>query len=165
MRSPGKKPLVVSSYLSQKLDAAFAEQTFNGKPNTVTPGLIRKARIAEDLGWCCPYTGMTFEPIDLVTHRVDKDHIIPRSQRTSDSLDSLVITFSEINRWKGNRTALQFVQDEQGKSVPGLPNLSIRSLAEYTEWASSLEVTKGHDDDKRRKKNRRALLLLRLSIS
>ena len=60
-----------------------------------------------------------YEPIDFVTKRVDKDHIVPRSERASDSLDSLVITFSAINKWKGKRTAWQFVEQEQGKPVPG----------------------------------------------
>ena len=146
--------------VSKKLEAAFEEQTFSGRPIQITAGLIRKARIAEDLGWECPYTGSKFEPIDLVSRRVDKDHIIPRSQRPSDSLDSLVITYSEINKWKGNRTAWEFVRDEQGKPVPGLPHLSIRPLNEYNEWVEALEAFKGHDDDKRRKKNRKALLLL-----
>jgi hypothetical protein len=146
--------------VSKKLEAAFAEQTFNGKKVEITAGLIRKARIADDLGWVCPYTGMEFEPIHLVSHVVDKDHIIPRSQRPSDSLDSLVITFSEINKWKGNRTGWQFVQEEQGKPVPGRANLFIRPLTKYAEWVEGLESFKGHDDDKRRKKNRRALLLL-----
>jgi len=146
--------------VSKKLEAAFAEQTFNGGKVEITAGLIRKGRIAEDLGWVCPYTGMDYEPIDLVSHRVDKDHIIPRSQRPSDSLDSLVVTFSEINKWKGNRTGWQFVQEEQGKPVPGMSNLYIRPLTKYAEWVEGLESFKGHDDDKRRKKNRRALLLL-----
>lgn len=146
--------------VSKKLEAAFAEQTINGHPVTITAGLIRKARIAEDLGWVCPFTGVEFEPVDLVTKRVDKDHIIPRSIRPSDSLDSLVITFSEINRWKGNRTAWQFVADEEGKTVPGLPQLSIRPLADYAKWVDSLESFKGHDDDKHRKKRRRELLRL-----
>lgn len=146
--------------VSKKLEAAFDSQTFNGRPVAITAGLIRKARIADDLGWKCPYTGMDFEPIDLVSHLIDKDHIIPRSQRPSDSLDSLVVTFSEINRFKGNRTAWQFVHDEQGKLVPGRPNLQIRSLTKYLEWVEDLDCFKGHSDDKRRKKNRRALLLL-----
>jgi CRISPR-associated endonuclease Csn1 len=126
----------------------------------ISEGLIRKARVAHDLGWICPYTGQQFEPIDLVTKYVDKDHIVPRSDRASDSLDSLIITFSAINKWKGKRTAWQFVEQEQGKSVPALPNLSILSLARYTELVKGLETFKGHDDDKRRKKKRKDLLLL-----
>jgi CRISPR-associated endonuclease Csn1 len=126
----------------------------------VTAGLIRKARVADDLDWTCPYTGQRFQPVDLVTKRVDKDHIVPRADRFSDSLDSLVITYSPINKWKGKRTAWQFVEQEQGKAVPDLPNLSIMSLARYKHLVESLDTFKGHDDDKRRKRNRKALLLL-----
>ncbi|HEY4417824.1 MAG TPA: HNH endonuclease domain-containing protein [Verrucomicrobiae bacterium] len=146
-------------HVTGKLEKAFGEES-SGKSIPITAGLIRKARIADDLGWRCPYTGIQFEPKDLVTHRVDKDHIVPRSERASDSLDSLAITFSAINKWKGKRTAWQFISDEQGKSVPDLPNLSIVSLTRYKQFVESLETYKGHDDDKRRKKKRKELLLL-----
>lgn len=142
--------------VAEKLAAAFAEE---GIKQPITAGLIRKARIAEDLGWRCPYTGQPFEPKHLVTRFVDKDHIVPRSERASDSLDSMVITFSEINKWKGKRTAFQFVTDEQGKRVPNL-NYEIISLSRYKQFVESLESYKGHDDDKRRKKKRKELMLL-----
>ncbi len=146
-------------HVAEKLEKAFAaESTRNRIP--ITAGLIRKARIADDLGWRCPYTGIEYEPKDLVTRRVDKDHIVPRSERASDSLDSLVITFSAINRWKGKRTAWQFVEQQQGNAVPDLPNLSIMSLTRYKQFVEGLESFKGHDDDKRRKKKRKELMLL-----
>ena len=121
--------------------------------------LIRKARVALDLGKCCPYTKKPFEPIDLVTKRVDLDHIIPRSQRTSDSLDSLALTFSSINKWKGARTAWQFVQECGSMSVPDAPNLTIMTPAHYKAHVESLD-TKGHLDDYRRKKRRKEFFLL-----
>lgn len=147
--------------VAEKLEKALKGQTFNGKPIVISASLIRKARIAEDLGWTCPYTGQKYEPIDLVTRRVDKDHIVPRSQRASDSLDSLVITFSAINKWKGKRTALKFIEDEQGKPIPDMPNLSILSLNRYSELVKGLETFKGHDDDKKRKERRKKLLMVR----
>ncbi len=146
--------------VAAKLEENLDGRTFNGKPIQITAGLIRKARIAEDLGWTCPYTGQTYDAIDLVSRQVDKDHVIPRSLRPSDSLDSLVVTFAEVNRMKGQRTAMQFVSDEQGKVVEGSPQLSIVSLTRFKQWADSLETFKGHDDDKRRKKKRKELLLL-----
>jgi CRISPR-associated endonuclease Csn1 len=147
--------------VAEKLEKALKGQTFNGKPIVIGASLIRKARIAEDLDWTCPYTGQKYEPIDLVTRRVDKDHIVPRSQRASDSLDSLVITFSAINKWKGKRTALKFIEDEQGKPIPDMPNLSILSLKRYSELVNGLETFKGHDDDKKRKERRKKLLMVR----
>lgn len=143
--------------VSEKLEKAFAEE---GTRIPITAGLIRKARIADDLGWKCPYTGQDYEPKQLISRYVDKDHIVPRSQRASDSLDSLVITFGAINKWKGNRTAWQFVEQEQGKPVPDLPNLSVMSLTRYKQFVENLESYKGHDDDKKRKKRRKDLLLL-----
>jgi hypothetical protein len=136
-------------------------EALNKQKSHVSAGLIRKARVAEDLGWMCPYTSQRFEPVDLVTKRVDKDHIVPRSDRASDSLDSLVITFAAVNKMKGKRTAWQFVEQDQGRAVPELPNLSILSLTRYTQLVEGLETFKGHEDDKRRKKRRKDLLLLR----
>lgn len=165
----GKTAKQVAQDLGQRL-ANFKsvtkrlEAAFEGQGIKITPGLIRKARIADDLGWTCPYTGQKYDEFDLLNRKVDKDHIIPRSERPSDSLDSLVITFSEINKWKGSRTALCFVEDEQSKPVPGLPNLTIKTLKRFKEDGEALETFKGHDDDQRRKKNRKRLLQLRTYV-
>ncbi len=147
--------------VAEKLGKAFEGQKFNGGPVSIGAGLIRKGRIAEDLGWTCPYTGQKYEPVDLLTRRVDKDHIVPRSQRMSDALEALVITFSAVNKWKGKRTALKFVEDEQGKAVPDAPNLSIVSLSRYREFVEALESFKGHNDDQKRKKRRKELMRVR----
>jgi CRISPR-associated endonuclease Csn1 len=146
--------------VAEDLEQKLKGKTFNGKPVTISAGLIRKARIAEDLGWICPYTGQNYDAMDLVTRKVDKDHIIPRTLRPSDSLDSLVITFSEINKWKGKRTAFQFISEEQSKPVQNMKQLSVMTLARYKKLIEGLEDYKGHDDDKRRKKKRKELLLL-----
>ncbi len=140
--------------------SAKLEEAFEGKDVTMTAGLIRKARIADDLGWTCPYTGQTYDAFDLITRKVDKDHVIPRSQRPADGLDSLVVTFSEVNRMKGQRTAFQFIQEFEGQPIPGLPNLSLVTLTRFKQSVEALESWKGHDDDKRRKKKRKELLLL-----
>jgi CRISPR-associated endonuclease Csn1 len=145
--------------LKQHGDAAkWLEQDPQVAPK-ISAGLIRKARVALDLGKRCPYTGEVFNPIDLVTRRVDLDHIIPRSQRTSDSLDSLALTFSAVNKWKGARTAWQFIQAEGGKPVPDAPQLSIMTPARFKAHVESLD-TKGHLDDYRRKKRRKEFFLL-----
>ena len=141
--------------------SAKLEKQLEGKNVPITPGLIRKARIAEDLGWTCPYTGKPYDVFDLISRRVDKDHIIPRSERASDSLDSLVITFAEVNRMKGKRTAAKFVEDCQSQVLEGAPHLSIKPLSLFLKDVDSLEAFKGHDDDKRRKRNRKRLLLIR----
>jgi CRISPR-associated endonuclease Csn1 len=162
----GKKAKLIAQDIGLRLSnfksvAAKLERELEGKGVAITPGLIRKARVAEDLGWACPYTGKAYDVFDLVHRRVDKDHIIPRSQRPSDSLDSLVITFSEVNRMKGKRTALRFIEECGGQTVEGMSQLSIRPMGVYLEAVKSLEAFKGHDDDKKRKRNRKRLLELR----
>ncbi|HBJ86088.1 MAG TPA: hypothetical protein DDZ88_19920 [Verrucomicrobiales bacterium] len=96
----------------------------------ITAGLIRKARVADDLDWKCPYTGASYDAVTLAKGKVDLDHIIPRSVRPSDSLDSLVITFSEVNKMKRNRTGRRFIEEDQGKPVPN-SNLMVRTMAQY----------------------------------
>ncbi len=148
--------------------AAKVEEACDRRRVPVTASLIRKARVAEDLNWKCPYTRVEYCMDDLIEGRVDKDHIIPHADRQSDSLDSLVITFSEVNRMKGRRTAMRFIMDEGGKPVTALggssgattASLSIQSLEPYRAFVDSLDTKKGHDDDKARKKRRKQRLLL-----
>ena len=125
----------------------------------VTAGLIRKARIAVDLGWKCPYTGKEFSVDTLLDGVLDKDHIIPQADRQSDSLDSLVITWNEVNKWKGKRTALEFIRQEGGKPVPGRPALTVMTLAEFQKHVDHLDTRRGHPDDIARKKRRIRRLL------
>lgn len=162
----GKTAKQVAQDIGQRLAnfksvTARLEKAFAGKSIRITPGLIRKARIAEDLGWKCPYTGKDYDEFDLLYRKVDKDHIIPRSERASDSLDSLVITFAEVNKMKGKRTAVRFVEDCAGQTVEGRPELSIKTLPNFFKDVAALETFKGHDDDKRRKKRRKEMLQLR----
>lgn len=133
-------------------------------------GLIRKARIADDLGWKCPYTGETYDAVTLARGKVDKDHIIPRSQRPSDSLDSLVVTFREVNLMKANRTARRFIEEDQGKTVPGKPELTIMTLRQYEAFVNKLAGEKkpsrftsgqGSLDDKLRQWSRKQKMLLK----
>lgn len=136
----------------------------------ITAGLIRKARIADDLDWTCPYTGKKYDAMTLARRGVDQDHIIPRSVRPSDSLDSLVVTFPGVNKWKANRTARRFVEDEQGKPVPDNPELAIVTLKQYDAFVNKLAGEKkpsrftpgqGSLDDKMRQWKRKQQLLLR----
>jgi len=140
--------------------AANVEAECQRRGIQITAGLIRKARIAEDLRWTCPYTGQKYELAALIDGAVDKDHVIPHADRQSDSLDSLVITYSAVNKWKGRRTALQFITEEGGKPVPGQPSLSVLPLERYKSFVEALDIRNGHDDDKQRKKRRKQRLLL-----
>lgn len=140
-----------------------------------SPGLIRKARVAEDLGWTCPYTGKTFDPQDLLhPEKWDKDHIIPYADRPSNSLDSLVITTKEVNLSKKKRTALQFIEEmNRPENLAERDRLGVWTMQQYLDFVDGLYPTKkdiarfrasgrclGHPDDFHRKRRRKQLLLL-----
>ena len=121
----------------------------------LTGGIIRKCRIAMDLGWRCPFTGETYHAYDLPD--LEREHIIPYATRNTNALHALVLTWPEVNRMKGKRTARQFISDCGGQQVQGRTNLSILTLRNYDTLVEKLDI-KGHDDDRRRKKARKALL-------
>lgn len=171
----GKTNKEVASELGIKLKnfkdvSKKLETDLQGK-RLITASLIRKARIADDLDWTCPYTqGPQFEAFSLAEGKVDMDHIIPRSKRPSDSLDSLVVTFPEVNRMKGNRTAMKFIEEDEGKPVPGRPGLQIVTMRKYLAFVEKLagekkpnRFTKGQGslDDKLRQWSRKQKMLLK----
>ncbi|NQX02270.1 hypothetical protein HQ447_16550, partial [bacterium] len=118
-------------------------------------GIIRKCRIAMDLDWCCPFTGEKYDAYDLP--KVEREHIIPYATRNTNSLHALVLTWPEVNRMKGKRTARQFIAEFESKPVDGKSNLSLFTLRRYDEFVEKLD-TRGHLDDARRKRARKALL-------
>lgn len=139
-----------------------------GGNHKITAGLIKKVRIADELGWTCPFTGKKYCLADLIEGRVDREHIIPRSWRPSDSMSSLVLTFGEVNRFKAQRTAWEFMQAEETKKVPGAPHLQIQPLQRYKAFIGGLRPKSDPrnnpnatfiDDDRRRWQRKQLLLL------
>ncbi|MBI1176020.1 hypothetical protein GC207_01120 [bacterium] len=142
-----------------KTVAGKVEEACKRRGMPITAGLIRKARVAEDLGWKCPYTGKAFDIDSLLDGTMDKEHIIPHADRQSDSLDSLVITWTEVNKWKGKRTAMEFIREFGGQKVPGRTELTIMPIGEFKKFVDGLNIKKGHADDQARKKRRVRRLL------
>lgn len=124
--------------------------------------VLRKARIADDLGWVCPYTGCRFSPRQLFERgNMELDHIIPYSLRPSNSLESLVATWKAVNDMKGQRCAAEFIRECQGMEVPGMPNLSILTPERFEKLVSELKKPqhKARECDLKRIKRRNKLLL------
>ncbi|MBN8457207.1 MAG: hypothetical protein J0M04_05130 [Verrucomicrobia bacterium] len=121
-------------------------------------GLIRKCRIAMDMGWRCPFTGDKYDAADLP--KLEREHIIPYATRNTNALHALVLTWPEVNRMKGKRTARQFIEEcaeLPSRQVAGLERLTLFTPKQYEAFVEALD-TKGHDDDRRRKQARKALL-------
>ena len=108
-------------------------------------GLIKKAKIADDLGWRCPYTGQPYCACDLASGKMDLDHVIPKSRRLTDAMESLVVTYKAINNVKGDLTAWEFVDKFQGQKIDGV-HQPIRQIWDYERFVKN----KDNDSDKLR---------------
>ena len=159
-----EKEAILGGKLRQHRDAVKKLEDFrseSGKSFRISANLIRKTRIAMDMDFRCPFTGDTYDLTAIIDDRIDIEHIIPRSLRPSDSMDGLVLTFKEVNKWKSNRTALQFILEEGGKPVEALPQKSIMPVSKYESFVKKLKETGSSNDDKKRKKNRKRFLTLK----
>ena len=155
----GKTAKEIASELNNRLKdfKSAVDHLQENAPNlALTGSLIRKCRIAMDMKWQCPFTaGGPYDASDL--SKLEREHIIPYATRNSNALHALVLTWPAVNRMKGKRTARQFIIENEGKQVDGMPNLSLMTLKQYDAFVDKLD-TKGHLDDYRRKKARKALL-------
>lgn len=135
--------------------AQKAAKIFNCDPAAVPVSIIQKMRIAADLNYTCPYTGRTFDDWDIRSKTVDRDHILPRSQRATDAMDALVLTFNAVNRRKGARTARQFIRDCGGQTVQAtgpdgqIISLQIRTEEQYLAAIDKLQCASSVPKEKR----------------
>jgi hypothetical protein len=146
----------------KKLEAWCEESP---KKFEINYSLIKKARIADELEWRCPYTGMNICVLDLLPNgTMDREHVIPKSLRPSDSLESLVITYKAVNKMKGQRTAMQFMKECSGQAIPDLPGIELLPLKKFLAFINGLapHFRPGRDasDDDRRCWRRKEFLLL-----
>lgn len=119
----------------------------------ISAGLIKKVRIADDMDWKCPFTGKTYSLNEIRNKSVDVEHIIPRSSRPTDALHALTLTFSHINREKGARTGLRYIEDTAEQSHTLSPK-------QYRELVGKLRKKNGpsKEDESRCTKRKIALL-------
>ncbi|MGB0993820.1 MAG: type II CRISPR RNA-guided endonuclease Cas9, partial [Akkermansiaceae bacterium] len=140
----------------------------NAPDMKLTGSLIRKCRIAMDLDWHCPFTGEgPYDPYEL--SKLELEHIIPYADRPTNALDALVLTWPEVNRMKGKRTAYQFIKEDGGKAVPGSKRLSIMVLNNFGSHTDPKKgfvgklktaVKKNYPDDYRRQSARKKWLMV-----
>lgn len=119
----------------------------------VTGSLIRKCRVAMDLGWTCPFTGNRYDARKLP--EMEREHIIPFADRPTNSLDAVVLTFDWVNKMKGKRTALQFINEVAGDGRFFTPN-------QYAQFVDGLKVARRetYPDDFRRQSARKKWLMV-----
>lgn len=119
----------------------------------ITGSLIRKCRIAMDLNWKCPFTGKDYRAHQL--SQMEREHLIPYSDRPTNALDALVLTFPWVNHMKGKRTAMAFINEVAGDQRFLTPK-------GYCNFVDKLKVAKKatHPEDFRRQISRKKLMLL-----
>ena len=119
----------------------------------VNGSLIRKCRIAMDMNWQCPFTGKKYDPQSLGS--LEREHIIPYTDRPTNALDALVLTFDWVNKLKGKRTGLEFIQDMAGDSRFFTPK-------QYESFVKKLKVSRKetYPDDYRRQSARKKWLMV-----
>lgn len=137
----------------RKISKFLEEEKAKNEGNwEISAGLIKKARIADDLNWICPYTGKQYSLNQIIHGDVDLEHIIPRSKRPTDALHALVLTFSHINREKGARTGLQYIEDTKDSPHTLTPE-------QYRKFVGRLKKNGPSKDDELRCTKRKIALL------
>jgi CRISPR-associated endonuclease Csn1 len=68
-----------------------------------------KHRLWLECNRICPYTGKTIGLVKLFSSDIEIEHIIPLSRSLDNSFNNKTITFSSINKEKGNRTAYEYM--------------------------------------------------------
>lgn len=82
---------------------------------------IQKMKLWEEQGHISPYTGKPIPLSDLFNKgNYDVDHIIPKSRYFDDSFTNKIVCETAINRDKGNRTAMEYM--ESGSTTQSLLN-------------------------------------------
>jgi CRISPR/Cas system Type II protein with McrA/HNH and RuvC-like nuclease domain len=85
---------------------------------------IEKMRLWEEQGHISPYTGNVIPMSDLFNKgKFDVDHIIPRSRYFDDSFTNKVICETDVNKEKGNRTAMEYF--ETGSKISSVRNKEV----------------------------------------
>ncbi len=78
---------------------------------------IEKYKHWAEQNYRSPYTGRIIKLSELFTENYEIDHIIPRAKFYDDSFSNKVVVEAEVNKFKNNRLAIQFIEDVQGTDI------------------------------------------------
>ncbi len=109
----------------------FDELFKKNKSEFIKDADIEKYRLWAEQGYKSPYTGLAIPLSDLyaIPKKYEIDHIIPRSRFYDDSLGNKVVIEAEVNALKGNKLAIQFIEDFQNQDIELSNGKKIRVLA------------------------------------
>lgn len=97
---------------------------------------IEKYRHWAEQNYRSPYSGKAIPLSELFTEKYQVDHIIPRAKFYDDSFANKVVVEASLNDLKGNRLAIEFIEDSQGR------NFGVQSLEEYQRFVDEVFTSK-----------------------
>ncbi len=100
-----------------------------------TQSEIKRYKLWLEQGYISPYTGKVIQLSRLFTTDYQIEHIIPQSRFFDDALSNKVICESEVNDWKGNMTAMEFIMKHGGEKrlLSNGHNVNILTQIDYQE--------------------------------
>ncbi len=99
-----------------------------------TKAEIIKYKLWLEQGYISPYTGQMIPLSKLFTTAYQIEHIIPQSRYFDNSLSNKIICESEVNAEKSNKTAFEFIKNNEGRIIDlnlG-KNVKLFTLDQYT---------------------------------
>ncbi len=117
-------------------DEQFDELFKTNKAEFVKDADIDKYRRWAEQNYRSPYSGKAIPLSELFTEKYQVDHIIPRSKFYDDSASNKIVVEAKLNDLKGNRLAMQFIEDSQGR------DLGIQSLDDYLKFVDEVFTNK-----------------------
>ncbi len=101
-----------------------------------TSSELQRYKLWLEQKYCSPYTGKSIPLSKLFTAAYEIEHVIPQSSYYDDSLSNKVICESEVNKWKDNQLAYEFISNCGGMILEGnfQNQIKIFTLAEYQKF-------------------------------
>lgn len=121
-------------------DEKFEDLFKSGRAEFVKDADIEKYRRWAEQNYRSPYSGHAIPLSALFSEKYQVDHIIPKSRFFDDSSSNKVVVESEFNDRKGNKLAIQFIEDFQGKEI-NLSNGEKRKVLPLEEYLRLVDET------------------------
>lgn len=120
-------------------DEKFDQLFKANKAEFVKDAEIEKYKYWAEQNYRSPYSGKPIPLSELFTEKYQVDHIIPRSRFYDDSTGNKVVVESEFNDRKGNRLAMQFIEEFQGKDIEmsGNEKRRVLTVEEYKQFVDN----------------------------
>lgn len=109
------------------------------KENEPTRNELTRYMLWLDQKYISPYTGEPIALSDLFTTKYQIEHVIPKMRFYDDSFSNKVLCESEVNSLKGARLAMEFIENEGGKTVQiGTKHVRVLNTDEYQDLVSRI---------------------------